>query len=684
MVWLSASILFLSSAARAAEISETFEGPDPTWTLAESDCQAQAVVHQRRLQGAHTGQGCEYLRIQHGQGSAIYLAHRIDPSPVIEEWLPSVWVKSDQPGIQLLARVIFPRTLDPRSGKPLSTFLFGKSYDTVSVWQQLVIDKPILGLERQVRALRSQWGPNIDPRQAYVDLLVLNVYTGPTATQVWIDDLEVRGHVDVRVADLSLPLDSTGGLPATQRSAAALGHERPAAGRLPGTTSSPIRPASYTTTPGEATASGDRSPAPIRLQGSVLTVANRPLSPRIARWRGEPFDWLQELGFNTLLFHTRPTREQRAETARLGMWLIVPPPALGEEEPLADAESGTASPLDARLAAASPVPFDEPIPTDPLDESRVLAWNLGADRHHSLAVVARRATLARQLALDRRRPLLGSAADGLQEWSRAVDVLSTDLWSPARILGPASPRVQPVAVDLANSVLADVQPGVPVWAEIHLPRLPDLPLGQEPGTAQEPCYSETDLVAVRQSVYRAIADGARGFVVDAPDSLEPGRGELRPLLSTIRTLNAELALLEPWIAASQGVDDASVSHPRYQVRVLHNDRSRLAIVLRQPQLDSTADTQRDPGRRSGSTTAARYRAVAPLTFVDPGATSGMEAYEITPGSLRPLQRQRVAGGVQVKLENEPAFALVVLTQEPIVVNYLARRLATNRGSPSFR
>jgi hypothetical protein len=40
--------------------------------------------------------------------------------------------------------------------------------------------------------------------------------------------------------------------------------------------------------------------------------------------------------------------------------------------------------------------------------------------------------------------------------------------------------------------------------------------------------------------------------------------------------------------------------------------------------------------------------------------------------------------VEVTLENMPSFALVVLTQEPLVVNYLTRRLASGRGSPTFQ
>lgn len=693
---------------------ETFEGPDPTWTLAESDCQAQAVVHQRRLQDAHSGQGCEFFRILHGQGSSIYLTHRIDPSPVIAEWSPSLWIKSDQPGIQLLARVVLPRTLDPRTGKPLTTFLFGDSYRDVTLWQQLGIPKPVLGLERQVRALRSQWGPKIDTRQAYVDLLVLNAYAGTTSTHLWIDDLEVRGHVEVRVAATAVPfstrvgvdsLDRVGGVGGVRRISTSA-NEREATPHDPPTTAGPYptQQASQETLAIGARDAGDRSVA-IRLQGAILTAADRPLLPRIVRWSGEPFDWLQDLGFNALALSQWPTKEQIAEARRLDLWLIVPPPREVDlrDSPPSDLTSAPApSTSDTRLTAAASAllaatgevnsPQSAAINSPRAvgigpgwhdhetsgDDDRILAWNVGTEHLVPQDVVRRRAAWARSLPLARRRPIFGAAADDLNHWSRMVDVLAAPLWNSAATSGRKKDDDPPVTIENPSRRIADLRPGTPLWAEIPLPRLPELlPVSEHK-------YAEGDLIGIRWRLYQAISDGARGFVFQAPDSLEPGRGELRPLLTAVRTLNAELALLEPWIAASQGIDTASPSDSRYQVRVLSNDRGRLAIVLRD---EETGEVSRGAKRRS-RTTPADSLAGSPLTpgltFVDQGAASGLEAYEITPTGLRPLRRKRVAAGVAVTLDTQPAFALVVLTQQPIVVNYLARRLAGGRGSPAFR
>jgi hypothetical protein len=710
--------LFLASSVARGDTVETFEGPDPTWTLAESDCQAQAVVHQRRLQDAHSGQGCEFFRIIHGQGSSIYLTHRIDPSPVIAEWSPSVWIKSDQPGIQLLARVVLPRTLDPRTGKPLTTFLFGDSYRDVTLWQQLGIPKPVLGLERQVRALRSQWGPKIDIRQAYVDLLVLNAYAGTHSTHLWIDDLEVRGHVEVRVAATAVPfstragsdvLDRVGGVGGVRRISTSTNDWDSSSYDLRSTGDSyPTQPASHQTPAMGSRGPGDRS-TQIRLQGAILTVVDRPLLPRIVRWSGEPFDWLHDLGFNALILPQWPTAEQVAEARRLDLWLIVPPPREVDlqEDRATNTPSGFSrtvgeSPIDAAnasLLAATAEANSTPNAAvntglntslnsgiEPASgavevvdaEDRILAWNVGTEHLVPQEVVARRMAWVRSLPLARRRPIFGAATDDLNRWSRMVDVLAAPLWNSAVTSGMRKGDEPLVTRESATQGFSDLRPGVPLWAEIPLPRLPELlPVSEHK-------YAEGDLIGIRWRLYQAVSDGARGFVFQAPDSLEPGRAELKPLLTAVRTLNAELALLEPWIAVSQGVDAASPSDPRYQVRVLSNDRGRLAIVLRD---QDTGEVQRGKkrGSRSQPSDPLAGSPLAPgLTFVDQGAASGLEAYEITPSGLRPLRRKRVAGGVAVTLDAQPAFALVVLTQQPIVINYLARRLASGRGSPAFR
>ncbi len=174
---------------------QDFEGPTTSWTDAGGDAQYSLVAHQRVRGGAHGGQGCEWLQVVGQGGSTVLVAHDIGRPWVIDELRPSIWIYADRPGIQFFAEVTLPRTLDPRSGKPLTTNIFGTAYTTAGRWQQLeIVDFPRM-VARQVRILRSQLAMNVDGREAYVSRVLLNIYGGPGVTNVWTDDLEVFGHV---------------------------------------------------------------------------------------------------------------------------------------------------------------------------------------------------------------------------------------------------------------------------------------------------------------------------------------------------------------------------------------------------------------------------------------------------------------------------------------------------------
>ena len=174
---------------------QDFEGPATSWTDAGGDAQYSIVAHQRVRGGAHSGQGCEWIQVVGQGGGSVLVAHDIGRPWVIDDLRPVVWVYADRPGVQFFAEIALPRTLDPRSGKPLVTTVPGSVYSNTGRWQQLeIVDIPRM-LARQVRILRSQSGRDVDSREAYVSRLLLNVYAGAGVTNVWTDDLEVLGHV---------------------------------------------------------------------------------------------------------------------------------------------------------------------------------------------------------------------------------------------------------------------------------------------------------------------------------------------------------------------------------------------------------------------------------------------------------------------------------------------------------
>ena len=291
---LLAACLLLGAAPSAADLRDSFESAEVSWQVTDADCPVRIEKHQRDFRVARSGSASEHLAITAGRGTFVYLVYPIHHARVIAEWGPSLWVQADRPGMQFMARVVLPRTQDPRNGAPLTTLLRGDIYDRVGAWQQLWIHRPDQLLERQVRALRSQFGPDIDAREAYVDMVVLNAYGGVGTTQLWMDDLEIRGQVPV------VPPN------AFARSDDADGAFPPRDDLVP----SMPRPGS----------------AEVKLNGSLLTVGGSPFFPRIIESNGESLESLQALGFNAVKLSAAPTAVQLREANRLGIWLIAPPP----------------------------------------------------------------------------------------------------------------------------------------------------------------------------------------------------------------------------------------------------------------------------------------------------------------------------------------------------------------------
>jgi hypothetical protein len=630
----------LSGAMAWADLYEAFEGPEPTWTLADADCAAQLSKHLRQFKDAYRGQGCEHLRLQTGQGSYVYLSHEVTAAPIIDELKVSLWVKSDRPGIQLRLRVVLPRTEDPRTGKPITTFLVGSSYQQPETWQQLTVEHPVLLLQRQQAVLRSQFGQQVDVRQAYVDRIVLNAYGGSAQTNLWIDDLELDGFVATRIRGESLPLVAPQLKPTRKATL-----EMAESGSMRGTA------------PREQP----------RVNGSQLLVGHKPFLPRVVRYSGQSLIEIKDLGFNTVLLSQPPTAAQISDAQALGLWLITPPP-LGP----------------------SAGRWESQLPTD--WQSLVLAWRLDEEQWQQQAMDLRQSEPAWT------RPLLTVGHDQWSQRSRAADLVLADQRVAGRGEGVSQGRREQW-----QQVARQIRPGSHWWATIACPQ----------GIEDLRATIGSDL---RRAVFEAITVGARGIVFEY--SLQDQQHPDWPATAAmLRAMNAELQLLDPWIAGGRGVECLGNVGSGHRLWVLATDRARLLVAMEEGSSlpeggvgtakgwgagGSGASVSAAGSKFSGLKTAsvkssgtsftemrsadrARGKVVsgtrgAPLTVIDHGAPTSADAYVIHGADFRPLQRRRVAGGIEVTVPEPTTITLVVLTQEPLVVNYLARTLNDRRLS----
>lgn len=56
------AVCMLVAPSASAQLRDSFEGPQPTWTLKEADCGVRVLAHERTYRAARSGQASEYLR----------------------------------------------------------------------------------------------------------------------------------------------------------------------------------------------------------------------------------------------------------------------------------------------------------------------------------------------------------------------------------------------------------------------------------------------------------------------------------------------------------------------------------------------------------------------------------------------------------------------------------------------
>jgi hypothetical protein len=523
-------ILVQCSAPAEAEptLREGFEGPETSWHDAGGDAHYKILAQQRQPSGAHSGNGCESLRVSGDSGTYVYLSHEIGAARIIGELAASVWVKADRPGLQILVRVVLPRSTDPRTGRPMTALIAGSGYTQVGAWQQLRVDNFPQLLERQVRVLRAQNGPQVDAHEAYLDRVLLNIYGGPGSTSVSIDDLEITGYVGRPSAAGNPPAGNRATLVAA------------ASERLPSTSAA---------LPAETSRS---SGAAARLSGAGLMIGDKPFFPRMIEYRGEPLERLKALGFNAVRLATTPDAALLRDAANSGMWLVAPPPSSRELE--ARAALGAAGRIDSEFES-------------------VLIWDLGQGLSTRELDSTKRWSRLVRTADARARPRICDADSDLTPYSRQVDLLFAHRFPLASSLG-----VGAYAAWLRERPQLAL-PGTPLWTVIQTQpaeRLSEqvaaLSGRPHPNLA---CQDEQ----VRLLVFAALASGVRGICFQSQTPLTADDPATRRRAALVELINLELELIEPWCASGSFVTGAGGSDPDTSAAVMQTDRARLVLPL---------------------------------------------------------------------------------------------------------
>ncbi len=459
-------------------------------------------------------------------GDAAFIHYHYDtpPAPITPALSAGVWVKATKTGVQLRARVVFPKEPDPaRPESPLTMLVVGDTYGKARTWQKLTLtDMPGL-VGKHLPALQTKIGRAVNSTGAYVDRLVLNLYTGPGTADVWIDDLDI-GPVKV-------PDDAKGpGVPV----------KNPKLGDP---------------------ASGPRGRL-AKQEGGQLFVDGKPFFFRAVRHTGAPLHVLRQAGFDTLWVPADVDAEVLAEANRDGM-LVVP------SAPLAPPPTIT----DPTATRAAEVALDGYYRK--FSSADVLFWDMGGGRLAEQTDAVERTTRYIR-KFDAKRPFSADVWDGFQGYSSFLDAVGAHRWPLFSSLELTSYRdwmTQRKALSSERAVFW-------TWVQNHAPDwyVASVAGTKDAGKFADPIGPHPE--QVRLLAYISVACGCRGLGFWSDQFLADSHHG-RDRLQGMAILNSELEMLAPVLLAPQRERPQwlNTSHPNVKAALLRGSRGSLLLPI---------------------------------------------------------------------------------------------------------
>jgi hypothetical protein len=524
MLLATALAVILISLAEAQQIHRNgFEGRETFWIKGTADVAFKELAHEITDATAHKGEHSEHVQLSCDQGSYIYYYYPTNKAPLIEDLSVTVWVKSNRPGVQLMARVVLPKERNPNNlDEPMTVYLRGDLYQPAMRWWRLELRRPARLALRQQQLMRAELKRDVNFTDAYIDRVMLNVYSGPGRTDVWMDDLEIGPVLD------GPPLATT-----TPRAGGPVQLIPPSTGKH------------------------NARPALVEMKNSQLLVNNRRFLMRGIRYSDTPLKVLREAGLNTVWFDHNAAPAVLEEAIDLGFWIVPVLPGPGDGGPQTPTET-----------------VQQEI-TRFVDRDAVLFWDVGGgllDEHTDEVFK----TVRMIHAADPQRPIAADAWDGLLPYSRNVDLLGSHRWPLMTGLELTQYRVWLSQ----RKRLARTDTFMWTWIQTHLPDWYTALVYDKPssGTFDEPVGPQPE--QIRLLTYAAITAGYKGICYWSDRFLADSH-QGRDRLLQLALLNQELRMIEPVLVAaeSSGLEWIGTSHPEVKAAVLRSDRAVLVIPI---------------------------------------------------------------------------------------------------------
>ncbi len=629
--------LAVSAGGQAAEtaVHVSFDGPEIRWQSLDAGRTPSILSHEIIRDGVRDRGGAERITVAAPIGQPTLFACSIGRMPVIDEFRTRLWIKTSRPGVQLAARVVLPRSIDPQTNRPVTVLLRGPLAQQPGRWQQLALADAVRLLTNQVHVLRAASTSAIDPREAYVEAIILSIPGEPQGVDVLTDELEVEGVV-MDVNGAARP-DAASDMSAVRRPALAA----PFADRPPqlGPPPEGDRESTLLTGP-QPVRTGDslRDSPQVRMQGSLLLVDGQPFMLRAIEWSGEPLAYLAQRGCNAIMLRDPPTAELLSESVRTNMWVICPPPA-----------------ADATSAASE-------------DWHQVLAWRLYDPAAQDNPAHYRNwiSSLHARDDLPPRPILLAPE----REWAGLSEI--ADIMLACHAQEAVLPAAE-LSEWLSNCRRA-ARPGTHCWASIGTQLSESTRVQVAALSGREGAAPGVDADHFEQAVLTAYRRGCRGFVFRSQSPLNAADNATRRRANLLEFANRQLQLLGPWIAGGNVNGEVLSTDGAAVADVISLDRARLLVPARSR---SVEDDELPPTRRDDSAAPAVHRqrtAFANCSFVVPAVPESDQLYLVTPSGLRPMGTKRVAGGCLVTFDSLEAGPILI-TQDAQIIKAVRQRIA---------
>ena len=521
------------------------------------------------------GRSAERMQLRGPAGRMAHFAYPIPPAPVIREFEVRADVLSNRPGVMLAVQVILPRAINPKTGRAFELLVRAANPGHGASWETIALDNLPELLADHARVARAQHGETLDEREAYVSQIVFLVPGGSGVTDLIVDRVQVFGVLNRQQTPIH-QTSATTSLPATE----------------------------YLD----------------RRQEKTNPV------PRVFQWQGEPFQSLQQLGFNAIGMNRLPTTDQLQQAEQLGLSIVCPPPLVKQ--------------LNSQGIGAEYGP--------------VIAWDLGeqfspGDFSH---VAAWEQLVSRTDPVSTRPTVLAPQIYAL-EASRISDIVMTG----RAVLGSDLSVREHVA--WLNQQQRLTRPGTPIWIRVESQLNPSqqlqvAALSQNAAAPTDATYAQlTALTSAAMSVE------AGGFYFASHEGLGSVDTTISRRSTSLHLTNLRLQLAEAWIATGNKISTARSSQSQLSALVLQAERSHLLVPMWWSARLRSPTTMREAG---------------PVSFIVPDVSESSDAYLVTLSGLQRVRHQRVTGGVRVTVPHLPFDSFVLFTDDPQAIAQVSRYL----------